>query len=90
MILKDQITNIFVEVDDFCKEFEQHIKQMKIEALPDGVKIRNRQVEHTRHRSVNNFIMNILGSLAAYCFFPKKPSLNLQKVNDGQLFLNFA
>ena len=38
MILKDQITNIFVKVDDFCKEFEQHIKQMKIEALPDGVK----------------------------------------------------
>lgn len=33
-------------------------------------------------------MMNILGGLATYSFFPKKPSLNLNKVNDGQLFLN--
>ena len=48
------------------------------------------QIEHSRHRSVNNFIMNILGALTAYCFFPKKPSLNIQKVNDGQLFFECA
>ncbi len=35
------------------------------------------KVEHTRHRSVNNFLINILGALTAYCFFPKKPSLNI-------------
>lgn len=29
------------------------------------------KVEHTRHRSVDNLIINILRGLTAYCFFPK-------------------
>jgi hypothetical protein len=33
------------------------------------------QVEHTRHRSVAVFILNIMGAIAAYSFFPKKPSI---------------
>ena len=36
------------------------------------------QVEHTRHRSIDSFLINILGALAAYSFFPKKPSINVQ------------
>lgn len=36
------------------------------------------QVEHTRHRSINGFLLNILGALAAYSFFPKKPSINIK------------
>jgi Transposase DDE domain len=32
-----------------------------------------RQVEHTRHRSVAGFILNIMGANVAYSFFPKKP-----------------
>jgi len=43
MILKDQITNIFVQVDDFCKEFDSQIKQMKFQALGDQKKRRNRK-----------------------------------------------
>jgi len=35
------------------------------------------QIEHTRHRSVNNFVVNLLGGLIAYCQQPKKPSLHL-------------
>ena len=35
MDLKDQITNIFVQIDDFCKEFNAQIKKMKLEALFD-------------------------------------------------------
>ena len=42
MILKDQITNIFVQIDDFCKEFDIQIKQMKIQTLGDHKKRRNR------------------------------------------------
>lgn len=42
MILKEQITNIFVQIDDFCKEFDTQIKQMKLEALGDSQKRRNR------------------------------------------------
>lgn len=42
MDLKDQITNIFVQIDDFCKEFNAQIKKMKLEALGDSKKRRNR------------------------------------------------
>ncbi|WP_240898969.1 transposase [Sphingobacterium sp. SGL-16] len=28
------------------------------------------KLQHTRHRNVNNFLLNILGALAAYAFFP--------------------
>ncbi|WP_427910186.1 transposase [Piscirickettsia salmonis] len=37
------------------------------------------QIEHSRHRSVNNFMVNILAGLAAYCLQEKKPSLNIQR-----------
>src|SRR3569833_1439288 len=46
------------------------------------------KLQHTRHRSVNNFLMNIMGVLCAYHFFPKKPSLNIIfDQNDNQLLL---
>ena len=34
------------------------------------------QIEHTRHRSFDNFVLNIISALAAYSFFDKKPSIN--------------
>lgn len=46
------------------------------------------KLEHTRHRSINNFLINILSGLSAYCFFPKKPSLNIEfEKQNGQLLL---
>lgn len=35
------------------------------------------QIEHTRHRSFDNFITNMLSALMAYSFFEKKLSINL-------------
>jgi IS5 family transposase len=35
------------------------------------------QIEHSRHRSPTNFMVNVLCGLIAYCHQPKKPSLNL-------------
>ena len=35
----------------------------------------------------NNFIANALGTIAAYCFFEKKPAIELEFINDGQLTL---
>jgi hypothetical protein len=32
-------------------------------------------VEHTRHRSISGFLLNIMAAIAAYSFFPKKPSI---------------
>ena len=45
------------------------------------------QIEHSRHRSVCNFAANLLGAVAAYCYFPKKPSIQVVRVLDNQLTL---
>lgn len=36
-------------------------------------------IEHTRHRSILNFLVNIAAGISAYSFIPKKPSLNIQR-----------
>ncbi|MDQ3061439.1 MAG: IS982 family transposase, partial [Acidobacteriota bacterium] len=36
-------------------------------------------VEHTRHRSLWNFLGNVASGLIAYSFREKKPSLNLNE-----------
>lgn len=33
------------------------------------------QVEHSRHRCFDNFMVNLLGAITAYCYFPKKPTI---------------
>jgi len=43
------------------------------------------QVEHSRHRHFDNSIVNLLGAIAAYCLFSKKPYINVQKTFDTQL-----
>lgn len=49
-------------------------KRSVIETVNDELK-NICQVEHTRHRSVAGFILNIMSAIAAYSFFPKKPSI---------------
>ena len=61
-------------------------KRAIIETINDELK-NIAQVEHSRHRSFDNFIVNTLGSLAAYCFFPKKPTIAVQRAVDRQLTL---
>lgn len=43
------------------------------------------QIEHTRHRSFNNFLANLIAGLAAYNFLPKKPSINLDIIDHDRL-----
>lgn len=38
------------------------------------------QIEHSRHRSPANFVINLLCGLVSYCHQPKKPSLHLGNV----------
>ncbi len=38
------------------------------------------QIEHSRHRSLNNFIVNLLAGIVAYCLSPNKPHLPVQDV----------
>lgn len=51
-------------------------KRFLIETIIDQLKNIS-QIEHTRHRSVFNFLANLLCGLIAYTHQPKKPTLNL-------------
>ena len=48
-------------------------KRYIIETINDMLKNKARIV-HSRHRSVSNFIMNLISAPGAYCFFDNKPS----------------
>jgi transposase len=39
------------------------------------------QIEHTRHRSVGNFLVNLMAGIVAYCLSDDKPTLKLMRVN---------
>jgi hypothetical protein len=52
-------------------------KRALIETVNDQLK-NVCQIEHTRHRSVANFMVNLLAALIAYIYQEKKPSLNLR------------
>lgn len=49
-------------------------KRAIIECVNDELK-NNCQIEHTRHRSVMNFLVHLFSGLTAYTFLPKKPAL---------------
>ena len=51
-------------------------KRSVIETINDELK-NVAQLVHSRHRSVFNFAMNALSAIAAYSFFDKKPSVNI-------------
>ena len=61
-------------------------KRALIETVNDELK-NIAQIEHSRHRSFNNFIANALSAIAAYCFFEKKPAIDVNFVKDRQLVL---
>ena len=52
-------------------------KRALIETVNDQLKNIS-QIEHSRHRNVNNFFVNLLAGIAAYSLKPKKPSLRTQ------------
>ena len=59
-------------------------KRSVIESINDELK-NICQIEHSRHRSTHNFIMNIIAALVSYCFFPKKPSIKFEVEKSNQL-----
>jgi len=62
-------------------------KRSIIETINDELK-NICEVEHTRHRALHNFIMNLISALTAYCFFDKKPAIQFDiKPSYGQLAL---
>ena len=61
-------------------------KRSVIESVNDELK-NIAQIEHSRHRSFCNFLVNAVSAIAAYCFFPKNPSISIESYNDNQLTL---
>ena len=59
-------------------------KRSLIETVIDQLKNIS-QIQHTRHRSPTNFLVNVLAGLVAYTHQPKKPSLNLTPEEIQQL-----
>jgi len=57
-------------------------KRVLIETVNDQLKNIS-QLEHTRHRSVGNFFINVLAAIAAYIRQPKKPRINLGELEMG-------
>jgi hypothetical protein len=52
-------------------------KRTIIETITDQLKNIS-QIEHSRHCSPMNFLVNLVAGLIAYCHQPKKPSLGVQ------------
>ena len=70
--LRKNMKNRFVEMEDKLLLRKRAI----IETVNDQLKnISN--IEHSRHRSLWNFLGNLASGLIAYCWKEKKPSLNL-------------
>jgi hypothetical protein len=52
-------------------------RQSIVETINDQLKNIS-QIEHSRHRSMTDFLVNLLAGLIAYCFREKKPSISGQ------------
>lgn len=56
-------------------------KRSSIETVNDQLKNIS-HIEHSRHRSVPNFLVNLVAGLIAYTYQPKKPSLHIRMPPD--------
>ncbi len=61
-------------------------KRSVIETVNDKLKNIS-QVEHSRHRSMVNFMCNLIAGIIAYHFLPKKPSIKFETLKNNQLAL---
>ena len=59
-------------------------KRSLIETVNDQLKNIS-QIEHTRHRSATNFVVNLVAGLIQYTHQPKKPTLRLDERNRSTL-----
>lgn len=59
-------------------------KRFIIETINDQLKNIS-FIEHSRHRSVNGFTLNLMAGLVAYCLKENKPSLNLTDIERNSM-----
>jgi hypothetical protein len=78
--IRDRMKNCLLELKDKILLRKRSI----IETINDELK-NICEVEHSRHRSFQNFIGNLISALIAYSFFPKKPAIKYDVVPTKQL-----
>lgn len=81
------ITSIRNNMKNVLMELKDKIllrKRSVIETVNDELK-NMCQIEHSRHRSFSNFVVNTVSALIAYSFFPKKPAIKYNPVSSSQL-----
>lgn len=81
------ITSIRSNMKNCLLELKDKIllrKRSVIETVNDELK-NICQIEHSRHRSVANFITNLVSGLIAYSFFPKKPAIKFDQEQTAQM-----
>lgn len=97
-ISKELFEQLFKEGLQLVTPFKKNMKN-RLVPLMDKILLRKRalietvndqlkniaQIEHSRHRSVFNFMVNLIAGLIAYSYREKKPSLNLQPEDLGEL-----
>lgn len=75
--IRNNMKNCLMEMSDKILLRKRSI----IETINDVLK-NTCQVEHSRHRSFDNFISNLLAGIATYCFMPKKPNIRFNNDFD--------
>jgi hypothetical protein len=70
--LKTNMNNRLMDMTDKLLQRQRAVMETIIDQLKNIS-----QIEHTRHRSLANFCVNLICGLIAYSHQPKKPSLHL-------------
>ncbi|MEM0941883.1 MAG: IS982 family transposase, partial [Bacteroidota bacterium] len=78
--IRNNMKNVLMELKDKILLRKRSV----IEPINDELK-NICQVEHSRHRSFNNFITNLIAGLIAYSFFDKKPQIKYSPEKSTQL-----
>ena len=96
-ISKDIFSKLFVDGIQLITKLRNNMKG-QIMTLSDKILLRKRaiietindelkniaQIEHSRHRSVTGFTVNLMAGLAAYSFFSKKPMIAVERVDPEE------
>ena len=95
---KSLFEDLFTESIELVTRVRRNMRQMLI-SLENKILLNKRgiiesvnnllknwaQIDHTRHRSPNNFFVNTLAGLVAYCWKPHKPSARLDEREQALL-----
>jgi Transposase DDE domain len=83
--LFDNGVHLFTKIKSNMKNRLMHIVDkilLRRRGLVDSVNAVLKEecnIEHSRHRSIWNFLVHTMGALVAYCYRQEKPSLNISK-----------